>query len=204
MSLHRAIQELGRPVFTTREISAISGSSLSSVSQALARMQKQHLLTQVIRGVWCNTSDPRFSPFYLVPYLVGGHQAYVSFFSALHLHGIISQIPQVIYAATTAHSRRVSTQVATFSFHRIAPFFFSGFDWYRESRSFLIASPEKALVDCFYLASRKGRRFGSFSEIELGAKFSNRRAWEWVRKIPYTKIRRHVYDKLSVLLGPPA
>jgi predicted transcriptional regulator of viral defense system len=200
VSVHRAIQEIDRPVFTTREIATMAGTSLSSASQALSRMQKERLVTRAARGIWCQTADPRFTPFLLVPYLSGGHQAYVSFFSALHLHGLIGQIPQVVYAATTAHTRRRQTPLGMFSYHRIDPRFFSGFDWYCGGRSFLIAGPEKALVDCLYLSSRKGRRFGRFPEIELGARFSKRRAREWVKKIPYQKIRGHVQEKLSALL----
>lgn len=200
MSVHRAIQAAGRPVFTTREIAALAETSLSSASQTLSRLQKQGLVTRAARGVWCVTADPRFTPFLLVPYLSGGHRAYVSFFSALHLHGLIAQIPQIVYAATTAHTRRRRTPLGAFSYHRIHPAFFAGFDWYRGGRSFLIAAPEKALVDCLYLSSRKGRRFGRFPEIELGSNFSRRRAREWVKKIPYQKIRGHVQEKLSTLL----
>ncbi|MBN2494560.1 MAG: type IV toxin-antitoxin system AbiEi family antitoxin domain-containing protein [Deltaproteobacteria bacterium] len=199
MSVRRAIQLVRRPVFTTREIAALAGTSLSSASQTLARMEQEHLLTRAARGIWCVTDDPRFTPFLLVLYLSGGHQAYVSFLSALHLHGMIGQIPQVVYAATTAHTRRRDTPVGTFCFHRIQPAFFSGFDWYRE-QSFLIASPEKALIDCLYLSSRKGGRFGHFPEIEPIAGFSVRRARDWVKKIPYPKIRAHVSAKLTALL----
>ncbi len=160
ISVHKAIQQIERPVFSTREISSLCETSLSSASQALGRLEKQGLLTRAARGVWCVTTDPRFTSFQLVPFLAGNHQAYVSFFSALHLHGMIEQIPQVVYAATTAHTRRRMTPVGAFSFHRMSPYFFSGYDWYRGGRSFLIASPEKGLVDCLYLSSRKGKRFG--------------------------------------------
>jgi predicted transcriptional regulator of viral defense system len=200
MSVSKAIQQIGRPVFTTREISSIGGISLSSTSQTLGRLEKEALLIRVARGIWCVPTDPRFTPFQLVPFLVGSHQAYVSFFSALHLHGMIEQIPQVVYAATTAHTRRRTTPVGTFSFHRVSPGFFSGYDWYSRGGSFLIASPEKGLVDCLYLSSRKGKRFGRFPEIELGKSFSKRKAWSWVDKIPDARIRRNVRSKLSFLL----
>jgi len=201
ISVHKAIQLIDRPVFSTREISALCGSSLSSASQALGRLEKEDLLTRAARGIWCVTTDPRFTPFQLVPFLAGNHQAYISFFSALHLHGMIEQIPQVIYAATTAHTLRRTTPVGTFSFHRLSPRFFSGYDWYRGGRSFLIASPEKSLVDCLYLSSRKGRRFGRFPEIDLGKPFSKRTAWNWVRKIPDARIRQNVHSKLSSLVA---
>lgn len=201
MSVQRAILEIERPVFTTREIAALAATSLSSASQSLSRLQRDGLVERVVRGVWCRPADPRFSVFMLVPFLSGGHRAYVSFFSALHLHGLIEQIPQVVYAATTAHTRRRSTPLGTFSYHRIHPAFFSGFDWYRENRSFLVASPEKALIDCLYLSSRKGRRFGRLPAFAPDTRFSRRLARAWVDKIPDRRIREHVGEKLSALVA---
>jgi predicted transcriptional regulator of viral defense system len=199
-STPRAIQVIGRAVFTTREIAALRDESVAATSQALRRMEQSGLLVRAARGLWCVPDDPRFTPFSLVPFLAGSHQAYVSFLSALHLHGLIEQIPRVIYAATTAHTRTRETPVGTFSFHRIEPRCFAGFDWYRERQTFLIATPEKALVDCLYLSSRKGKRFGHFPEIELGHGFSMRRAGEWVRRIPDLKIRRFVSERLTSLV----
>jgi len=200
ISVPRAVQEIGRPVFLTREIAALRGASLSGTSQALGHMQRDGLLVRAARGLWCVPSDPRFSPFALVMFLAGGHPAYVSLLSALHLHGMIEQIPRTVYAATTAHTRVQETPVGRFSFHRIDPRLFAGFDWYGGRQDFLAAEREKALVDCLYLSSRKGKRFGRFPELDLGAGFSTRRAREWVRRIPDHRIRRHVSDRLQSLL----
>jgi predicted transcriptional regulator of viral defense system len=196
MTVARAIQAIGRPVFTTREIASISGTSLSSASQTLKRMKRQGLLAGPSRGLWCVPSDPRFTPFALVSFLAGRHRAYVSFFSALHLLGLTSQIPRIIYAATTAHTRVTRTGLATFSLHRIHPAFFAGFDWHR-SGQFLIASPEKAVVDCLYLSGRKGKRFGFLPELEMPRSFSFRRARSWVRRIGEPRLRTHVMAKLK-------
>ncbi len=199
ISVPQAIQTIGRPVFTTREIAAVRGGSVSAASQALGRMERQGLLAGPARGIWCVPTDPRFTPLALVHYLAGARQAYVSFFSALHLHGLIEQIPQVVYAATTGHGRIRRTPVGTYSFHRIHPRFFAGFDWYRGRGEFLIASPEKALVDCLYLSSRKGKRFAHFPEIHFGRRFSFRRAAEWVERIPYRNIREYASARLETL-----
>ncbi|MDP2959089.1 MAG: type IV toxin-antitoxin system AbiEi family antitoxin domain-containing protein [Longimicrobiales bacterium] len=199
ISVPQAIQAIGRPVFTTREIAAVRGGSVSATSQALKRMERQGLLVSPARGIWSVPTDPRFTPLALVPYLAGGHQAYVSFFSALHLHGLIEQIPQVVYVATTGHPRIRRTPLGTYSFHRIHPRFFAGFDWYRGRQDFLIAGPEKALVDCLYLSSRRGRRFAHFPEIDFGGKFSFRRVAEWVEQIPYRNIRECASARLEAL-----
>ena len=200
LSVAQAIRGVGRPAFTTRQIAALRGSSLSATSQALARMGEHDLVKRVTRGVWCTPDDPGFSPYSLVPLLAGGHRAYVSLISALHLHGLIEQIPLVIFAVTTGPTRVKKTSVGTYSYHRIDPGLFAGFDWYGKRQDFLVATPEKAVVDSFYLSSRKGKRFGSFPEIELGAGFSFKRADEFAKLIrhdPWT--RKYVLQQLEIL-----
>lgn len=198
-SVVQAVQAIGRPVFTSREIAALRGSSVSAAGRALKRMAQRRLLLGAARGLWCVPTDPRFTPFALVLYLAGGRQAYVSFFSALHLHGLIEQIPQVIYAATTGHTRIAKTPVGTYSFHRLDPRFFVGFDWYQGRQEFLIADPEKALVDCLYISSRRGRRFGHFPEIDLSGRFSFRRASDWIAQIHDARIREYAARRLKEL-----
>lgn len=200
VSAAQAIRATGSSVFTTRQIAALRGSSLSATSQALARMEQRGLVKKVTRGVWCIPDDPRFSPYSLVPLLAGGHRAYVSLISALHLHGLIEQIPEVVFAVTTGHTRVRKTSVGSYSYHRIHPHFFAGFDWYGRRQDFLVATPEKALVDSLYLSSRKGKRFRFFPEINLGAGFNFKRAVEWAERIehdPWT--REYVLRKLEVL-----
>ena len=200
-STSRALRALGRPVFTTREVAAVRGASVTATSQSLKRMEGEGLVVRVTRGVWCDPEDPRFSPFALVPFLSGAHRAYVSFVSALNLHGIVEQVPQVIYAATTGHTARRRTPVGTYSFHRIGPDFFDGFHWYRGGAEFLIAEPEKALIDSLYVASRKGNRFGSFPELDLASGFDPQRAEHWIAAIPYERIRVFVRRRFAEIIG---
>jgi len=135
----------------------------------------------------------------LVPFLAGSHQAYVSFFSALHLHGVVEQIPQIVYAATTGHTRVSKTPLGSFSFHRIDPLIFAGFDWYRGGRDFLIASAEKALADCLYLSSKRGKQFRFFPEMDLDRPFSFLRTADWVRRIPDKRIRTYALGRLELM-----
>jgi hypothetical protein len=112
--------------------------------------------------------------------------------------GLTGQIPQVIYAATTAHTRIAKTRLGTYSFHRIHPALFTGFEWH-SSGQFLIATPEKAVVDCLYLSGRKGRRFGYLPELELPRSFSFRRAGSWAAQIAEPRLRAHVLEKLRAV-----
>lgn len=191
------IKKLHRPVFTTYELSSISGKSLSATTQALNFLQKQGLIFKIHRGIWAEMEDKQLSPYVVIPFLFPRQRAYVSFVSALHLYGIIEQIPQVISLASTAHTKKIQTKIGTFSIHRIAPSFFDGFVWYKDEGSFLIAEPEKALVDCLYLSARKKKQFGYFPELHFSKSFSFKKAREWARNIPDAKIATYVQEKLE-------
>lgn len=191
------IRELGRPVFTSRELAMISGKSLSTTIQALCFLKRQGLVLKVYRGIWAETGRGNISAHSLIPFLFPRHRAYVSFVSALHLHGIIEQIPQVITIASLVHTRIIKTKLGTFSVHKIAPSFFKGYDWYKGTGSFLIAEPEKALIDSLYLSACKKRQFGYFPELRFPESFSIRKAERWAKAILNPKIRNHVQKKLE-------
>jgi len=192
------IKQLDRSVFTTGEIVAVSGKSASVVTQSLSYLEREGLIVKLARGIWAETGKP-VSPYQLVPFLMPRHRAYVSFVSALHLHGLIEQIPQTITLASTAHTRVIHTKLGTFTVHQIAPGFFKGFDWYRGQGHFLIAEPEKALVDSLYLSAHKKRQFGFFPEMDFPKAFSFSRAGQWAKAIAVPEVRSCVERKLREL-----
>ncbi len=192
-----SIKKLGRPVFTSHELVTISGKSASTIVQSLNRLAQQGLFIKVYRGVWAETAPRPLSPFEVILHLFPRQRVYVSFISALHLHGIVEQIPQVITLASTSHSNTIRTKAGVFSIHQIAPSFFDGFDWYKGDGSFLIAEPEKALIDSLYLSSRKKKQFGHFPELHFPPEFSFKKATQWVNRIPEEKIRLYVLKKLA-------
>lgn len=196
------IKKLGQQVFTSHEMTALSGKSASTVTQSLSRLEKQGLLMKVSRGVWAQSGPRQLTPFAVLACLFSRQRVYVSFTTALHLHGLIEQIPQVITLASTGHTGNIRTKVGVFAVHQIAPSFFAGFDWYKDDGSFLIAEPEKALIDCLYLSSRKKKQFGHFPETHFPATFSFKKAAQWAGRIPEEKIARYVLKKLEDFKKP--
>ena len=91
--------------------------------------------------------------------------------------------------------------MGTFSVHQIAPSLFNGFDWYTGGGNFLIAEPEKALVDSLYLSARKKKHFTHFPELEFTDSFSFEKAREWIGRIPDARIRAYVQKRLDRLLS---
>ena len=191
------IKVLRRPIFTTFELATISGKSLSTTTQALNYLQRQGIIFKIYRGVWGEVGNGRISAYTVIPFLFPRKRAYVSFISALHLHGIIEQIPQVITLASTTHTKTIKTRIATYVVHRIAPSFFNGFTWYKGTESFLIAEPEKALVDCLYLSARKMKQFSHFPELHFSKSFNFKKARNWVKRIADSRIRVYVQKKLG-------
>lgn len=196
------IKKIGRPVFTSSELAAVSGKSLSATVQALNYLQKQGVVFKIYRGIWAEVLPNSVSLYSVIPFLFPSQRVYVSFISALHFYGIIEQIPQVVTLASTGHSKTVTTKLGTFSVHQIAPAFFDGFDWYKDEGSFLIAEPEKALVDCLYLAGCKKKQFAYFPELDFPKTFSFEKAKEWIKKIPNPKVRLFAKHKLATIQRP--
>ena len=173
-------------VFTTRDYAAAGGVSLSSASRRLDRLSERGALTRVTRGVWANTTHPHFHPLACVPYLLGKEQGYVSFLTALHLHGVLSQIPRTHQVATTGRPRLLDSPVGRFEFLRIKPDLMSeGVEWSDTHQPFPVASAEKALLDTLYISTRKNRRFLSLPELDLETAFDRRAFERLLNELPY-------------------
>jgi predicted transcriptional regulator of viral defense system len=191
-------------VFTTRDYAATSGVSMSSASRRLDRLSERKDLTRVTKGVWANTSHPHFHPLACVPYLLGKEQGYVSFLSALHLHGVLSQIPRSHQVATTGRPRVLESAVGRFEFLRIKPELMSdGVDWSDSHQPYLVASAEKALLDTLYIATRKRRRFASLPELDLGGVFRRREFERLLKRLAYpVRIRSAIASRWAALQDP--
>lgn len=194
-SLAAHLAALDRPVFNVRELAAVSGRSGSVVSQGLAFLGRQGLAFKVSRGIWAAGGGAP-SPYAVVPYLMPKQRTYVSFTSALHLYGIIGQIPQTVTLASLAHSRELRTNAGVFVVHRLSPGMFAGFGW-NKNDSCLIAEPEKALADCLYLSGLRKRQFSHFPELNFPGNFSFKKVRVWLGLIKNRGARLHALARLK-------
>jgi hypothetical protein len=114
---------------------------------------------------------------------------------------MVSQVPEVIYVASLAQTRRVKTTLGAFSIHRLAATLFGGYETLKES-GVRLATPEKALIDTLYLGPTRSRMFAHLPEIEIPKDFDRRKALEWVARIPAGPRRTSVEERLDRLLRP--
>ena len=172
--------------------------SISATTKALGRLSP--LVRPLRRGLW--SIGQSIDPLTLAPYLTAPFPSYISLQTALHVHGMISQIPSLIYAVTTDRARQVETAVGTFSFHAVAPEFFlpEGFELVGESPNDVrMASPEKALLDVFYLSSTSDRRFAALPELELPKRFRTGLARKWIERLPM-RMRSIVSERFEAVV----
>jgi predicted transcriptional regulator of viral defense system len=161
------LRKLGSPVFETRDAAALLAVTPANANVILRRLADRQMLTHLTRGRWLLGTDiPRLA---LPELLAAPAPAYVSLQTALFHHGMIEQIPAVIYAATMGRPRRVETPLGAISFHRLPAELFLGFEIDRSGAKMAIR--EKALFDIFYLAPARSRLFARLPELEIPRDF---------------------------------
>lgn len=190
------LRRMGKPVITTGDTALRLGQTRSAATRTLGRLAAAQLILRLRHGLW--SLDPGIDPLLLPEYLTAPFPAYVSLQSALHLHGMISQVPQVIYVASLARTKRIKTPMADYSIHRLAPSFFGGFE--TVAGGVRLATPEKALLDVLYLGPTRSRLFAALPEVELPRRFSRKEAHRWLDRIPSGPRRTLVQQRLEALL----
>jgi predicted transcriptional regulator of viral defense system len=198
------LRALRKPIVTTDDAALTLGLERSAATQTLKRLAAAGLLKKIHHGMW--TTELTLDPLVLPEYLTAPLPAYVSFQSALLFHGMVSQIPNVIYVASLARTRRVRTTLGAFSIHRLAPRFFGGYEIVKDT-GVKLATPEKALLDTLYLTPARSRLFAHLPELELPKHLDRERIRYWVRRIPAgprrTSVERRLDAALAGLGSPP-
>ena len=191
---------LRHAVFSTRRYAVCCNRRIDVASRQLVRLAREGALTRLTRGVWAQPEHPRFTPTAAVPLLLGNEQGYVSFLSAMHLHGLISQIPGSVQVATTGHTRQLDTPVARYEFLRIQPSMMrQGTAASPTDPPYNLATAPKALLDTLYIATRKRRRFASLPEVNMGEVDRAELRGLVERQMPAGPIRRGVQRRLGAL-----
>lgn len=193
---YAALRKLGVPVVRSSDAATLLGQSPGAATRTLTRLADAELITRVRHGLWW--IDGPADPYRLPQYLTAPLESYLSLQTALQLRGLIEQIPEVVYAATLARTQRISTEVATFSFHHLAPELFGGYE--EDVHGVRLATAEKALFDYAYLASGRSRLFASLPELELPRGFRQSELNRWLRKIPSARSHTLTRYKLDQLL----
>ncbi len=196
----KILQDVGIPVMETRDVAYKLGISNEYASQVLKRLAQEKHIVHLIRRLW--VIDLQVNPLLLPEYLVAPFPCYVSLQSALYHHDMIDQIPRIITVVCLGRTRQIKTPLATISVHHILPEFFCDYEIDPKTQV-KIASPEKALLDIFYLKPAKSLWFKSLPEVEIPKSFDTKKAFEMIKKIPSQARRTLVDEALRSILSIP-
>jgi len=194
---YATLRKLGVPALDTADAAAALNQSVSAAAKTLARLSEAGLVKPVRHGTWWLHGE--IDAYRLPSYLTAPLESYLSLHTALHLRGLVEQVPEVFYAASLARPQRIATQAGTFSIHRLAPEVFGG---YEETKAGVkLATAEKALFDFAYLSASRSRLFTQLPELELPRKFRRSELHRWLDRIPSARSRTITERKLAEFLS---
>lgn len=130
---------LGRSAFRTREYTGLLGKP-AYARLALHRLKKKGELVLVRRGWW---AFPKALPEAVACEI--SKPCYVSFHSALYLHGLTTQISRVIQLAVVRNGGNYNVFGTKVKEYRVDA---SRFNNFFSKEGLLLAAPEKAFADC--------------------------------------------------------
>jgi len=132
----------------------------NSLYKFLQRLEKANLLKRVVKGKYLfslkEINDYELANLLLTP-------SYLSLESALSFYGILAQFPYTITSVTPLKTKKIVYNEKEFEFAHLKKEYFFG---YVKKDNFLIALPEKALLDELYFIS-KGLIRISLDELNL-------------------------------------
>ncbi len=125
------------------------------VRNTLHRYEAQGLVERVAPKLYINHFNQQFSPRDLTNIL--RPQSYISLESALVERGIISQSPASLLCVTPDYPLSLKTKSVSVVYRKISPDLYWGYEE-KATRynKYLLAEPEKALLDWIYLTRQEG------------------------------------------------
>jgi predicted transcriptional regulator of viral defense system len=142
-------------ILRTDELARKYGIIPAAVTQALARQERRELVEHVSNKIYYNWLALDGSTRDLVNVL--RENAYVSLESGLREYGISTQSPRTLTCVTTERPKEFKARTITISYRSISPRLYWGF--VRKTTrygGYLIAEPEKAILDWIYLSIQNG------------------------------------------------
>lgn len=175
--------------FTLQQLSDVLNIKKSSLFKIIQKLLAANILTKIEKNKYFLT-DSQISDFALANYLY--QPSYISLESALNFYGILSQFPYEITSITTKKPKEKIFENQIFTYRKLKKELYFG---YQKIEDYLIAYPEKALLDQLYLYA-KGLKSINLDEYKLDS-LNVSRIRKYLRNYPLTK----QFDKAVLLLN---
>ena len=180
-AITKKLYESPLALFTTKTLRDLSGAGISEAAfySILSRLTKQHILQKLERDKYMLVGG-RLHDFSLANFLY--EPSYVSLESALNFHGVLSQFPYEVASITPKKPVTKTSNGKAFHYASVKSSLFWGYD---SKHGFLLAQPEKALLDLLYLQS-KGLARVHLDELDW-SRLDRARLSEWTKQFPPMK-----------------
>ena len=144
LQIERKIRQFQKAVFTLEDIALLAAQKKSSASVTAHRLVKKGILHHIERRRFCAAGEDSKA---VASQII--RPSFISFRSALFLHGGTTQIPRGLQVACLRNRRALSYMGERISFHRLPAKAFGGFEPNRVGQKiYFLASKEKAIADC--------------------------------------------------------
>lgn len=143
--------ERNSPTTTTADIRRMSGWPQTRIHNTLHALTQKNILTSVSRGHYAPTESLAEHALSIATSVI--QPAYISFWTALSLHGFTDQqVKEIQVVSTKQHAD------LTFNAHRVTVTTYKPHRFYGYGRreDYVIADPEKTLVDALYQPQKCG------------------------------------------------
>lgn len=172
------IRNSNKTFFTNGDLKILLGIvSDRTLEDLLRRLVSKGIFGQLEKGKYflsgSNISDFEIAQFVYSP-------SYISFETALNYYGILSQFPIGITSATTKKTVEKKIQDRLYVYSKLSTKLYIGF--YKEGKS-LIAYPEKALFDQFYMIS-KGLKTEQYLDEMDYSNLKKKKVEEYLKILP--------------------
>lgn len=176
----KMIYNSGFSLFTVKTLSDISEiKKEGTLFSVIKKLLQAGILVKIERDKYL-LKGTKINDFSLANFIY--QPSYVSFESALNFYGILSQFPYEISSATTKKTVGKIFQNKVFTYTHIKKDLFWG---YEKKEDFVIAFPEKALLDQLYLTAKGYKRI-NLDEYDI-SKVRISRLKKYLSKYPKTR-----------------
>lgn len=195
-SIIKKLQDSGYILITVRLLREMTGiTSPATLYRLINNLVKSEILGKLERGKYYvnnhSINDLTKANIFYSP-------SYISFESALNIHGILSQLAYEITSATLKKTKSKKVDNVLYTYTHLKKSLYWG---YYKNGDILIAEPEKALLDQLYLHS-KGFKGQSIDEYDL-ARLNLSKLWQYTKKFPQTAKFKIQIKKLKDELKNP-
>ena len=166
------------PVLALEDFKILTQNKISNIQ--LSRWVTKKLLMKLRRGVYILPENININPFILANKIF--EPSYISLESALYYYGLIPDIVTAVTSVTAKKTSRLEFDNKLFIYQKIKSDVFLGYQEIKDVKwGFLIALPEKAILDYFYLHKSELKSKDAWDELRINSEI-------YMKKIKKSKL----------------